>query len=144
MRGKSKPLNSSRSSVQKRGSWEAEHCCPAFCLWRAGVATVSCPAFEEDASLPSGVLLIKFDGDSFHFCIFSQSIFASVVTEKGVSSHCPFTLSVHSSRKTPLKPKHPVGVLELQDTVWCMDVVKTVGSTMRSVSVRNWKCEFKC
>lgn len=43
----------------------------------------------------SGVLVIQFDGDSFHFCILSQSIFTSVKTEKG-----QFTVSVHGSGKT--------------------------------------------
>jgi hypothetical protein len=78
----------------------------------------------------SGVLLLEFDGDSFHFCIFSQSIFSSVMTEKGGQ----FTLSVHSPGEPPLKHEHPVRQLERWGScyraAWCLDLVKAVGSTM--------------
>lgn len=51
VRGKSKPGNASRPSVQKRRSWEDERCRPALCSWQGGVATDSCPALEEETGL---------------------------------------------------------------------------------------------
>jgi hypothetical protein len=38
---------------------------------------------REKTTFPSGALVIKFDGDSFHFCVFSQGIFTSVTIGKG-------------------------------------------------------------
>lgn len=58
------------------------------------------PLWRKKQVCCSGVLVVQFDGDRFHFCILSQGIFTSVKTEKG-----QFTLSVHGSGKTLLMPE---------------------------------------
>lgn len=47
------------------------------------------PLWRKKQVCCSGVLVVQFDGDRFHFCILSQGIFTSVKTERD-SSHCQF------------------------------------------------------
>ena len=37
---------------------------------------------RQEPVVPSGALVIEFDGDRFHFCVFSQRIFTTAITEK--------------------------------------------------------------
>lgn len=39
---------------------------------------------EDGARLSSGILVVQFDGDGFHFCVFSQRVLASVSTEENL------------------------------------------------------------
>lgn len=77
----------------------------------------------------SGVLVIQFDGDRFHFCILSQSVFTSVEAEEG-----QFTVSVQGSGKTLLTPELSGAQFERWGLL-CLDGVGAVGTLMSLVSV---------